>query len=117
MIKRLIRGIDVNDETLALDELREVGTKGGDFLRLRHTLTWFRNEHYMPGILVDRQPYESWQNQGSLSSKERARNHVKEILTTHEVQPLTKMQSQDLDSVMKKVMKHYKCPSLPHGPA
>ncbi len=116
MIKRFISGVDVNDETLALNELREVGTKGGDFLRLRHTLTWFRREHYLPGKLVDRQPYESWQNQGSLTSLERARNRVKEILTTHEVPPLTKAQSQDLDAIVRKFMKRHNSSSLPHSP-
>jgi trimethylamine--corrinoid protein Co-methyltransferase len=107
MIQRFIRGIDINDETLALSELREVGTTGGDFLRLHHTLAWFRREHYMPGKLVDRQPYESWQSQGSLTSLDRARNKVKELLTTHEVPHLTKAQSQDLDLIVKTFMKRH----------
>ncbi len=116
MIKRFLRGIDLSDETLALSEIREVGTKGGDFLRLRHTLAWFRKEHFMPGKLVDRQPYESWQTEGSPTSQERARNQVEEILSTHEVPPLTTTQKQDLDMVAKEFMKRYKSPSLPCGP-
>jgi hypothetical protein len=42
----------VTDDTLALDALRQVGHKGGGFLQLRHTLDWFRREHYLPGDLV-----------------------------------------------------------------
>ena len=116
MVKRFIRGITVNEDTLALSELRDVGTKGGDFLRLRHTLTWFRKEHFMPGKLVDRQPYESWLDQGALTSQERAREQVNEILSSHEVSPLTKSQRQDLDAVVKTFMKRHKASSLPEGP-
>jgi trimethylamine--corrinoid protein Co-methyltransferase len=116
MTKRFIKGVDINDETLALNELREVGTKGGDFLRLRHTLTWFRREHYLPGKLVDRQPFETWQEEGSLTSLDRARTRVKEILSTHEVPPLTKAQYHDLDAVVKVFLKRHKSPSLPFSP-
>ncbi|MFW9831194.1 MAG: trimethylamine methyltransferase family protein [Candidatus Thorarchaeota archaeon] len=114
--KRFIQGITVDEDTLALNELREVGTKGGDFLRLRHTLTWFRKEHYLPGDLVDRQPYESWLEQGGFTSLDRARNRVEKILETQEVVPLTKDQKQDLDSVVKSFMHRYHCTALPHGP-
>lgn len=116
MAKRFIDGITVNKDTLALSELRDVGTRGGDFLRLRHTLMWFRKEHFMPGKLVDRQPYESWLDQGALTSQERAREQVNEMLSTHEVSPLTKSQRQDLDAVVKSFMKRHKTSSLPEGP-
>ncbi|MFX1565191.1 MAG: trimethylamine methyltransferase family protein [Promethearchaeota archaeon] len=117
MTRRLIQGVEINEETLALNELREVGTKGGDFLRLRHTLTWFRREHFLPGILVDRQPFESWQEQGSLTSHERARGRVEEILGSHEIQHLTRTESQDLDRVVKSFMKRHNITALPHGPS
>jgi trimethylamine--corrinoid protein Co-methyltransferase len=116
MTKRLIGGITVTDESLALEELQDVGSKGGDFLRLRHTLTWFRKEHFMPGTLVDRQPYENWLNQNAPTSRDKAQNLVNEILTTHEVPPLTKEQQHDLDDAVKAFMKRHKISSLPQGP-
>ena len=114
MVQRFVRGLTISDETLALQELQEVGTKGGDFLRLRHTLNWFRKEHYLPGELVDRQPYESWQTQGAPTSETRARTHVETILSEHEIAPLSKSQQQDLDAVVKGFMKRHKCPTLPN---
>jgi trimethylamine:corrinoid methyltransferase-like protein len=108
-----VQGISVIDETLALQELREVGTKGGDFLRLRHTLTWFRKEHYMPGALVDRIPYEAWQEQGSMNSLSRARADVTSILESHQAPPLNTEQQQGLDEVVRNFMKRHKSPSLP----
>ncbi len=116
MVKRLIGGVTVTEETLALEELRKVGTQGGDFLRLRHTLNWFRKEHFMPGPLVDRQPYENWFNQNSPTSYKRAQKRVNEILATHDVSSLTKAQQQDLDGIVKAIMKRHKIPSLPQGP-
>ncbi len=117
MTQRFINGIDVNDQTLALTELNEVGTKGGDFLRLHHTLNWFRREHYLPGKLVDRQPYESWQQHGSLTSLDRARTCVQEILTSHQAPPLSKTQVQDLNAIVQTFTKRHQSPPLPHGPA
>lgn len=116
MTQRFIQGVSVTDDTLALQELREVGTRGGDFLRLRHTLTWFRKEHYFPGELVDRQPYESWLEQGALTSQNRARNRVTEILASYEDVPLTKAQEQDLKAVVRDFMKRHNCAQLPQGP-
>jgi trimethylamine--corrinoid protein Co-methyltransferase len=113
MVQRFIRGLSLSEDTLALQELRKVGTKGGDFLRLRHTLEWFRKEHYLPSELVDRQPYESWLAKGALTSEARARSRVETILSTHEVIPLSKSQQQDLDAVVKEFMKRHNCSTLP----
>ncbi len=116
IVKRFVEGINVTDETLAIKQLHEVGTKGGDFLRLRHTLSWFRKEHFMPGKLVDRQAYQSWLSQGAETSQDKARKQVQEILQTHEVPPLTRSQSQDLDNIVKAFIKRHKSKSLPAGP-
>jgi len=114
MVQRFILGLSITEETLALQELREVGSKGGDFLRLRHTLNWFRKEHYLPGELVDRQPYENWLSSGALTSGARARTSVETIISTHEAIPLSKSQQQDSDAVVKRFMKRYNCSNLPN---
>jgi trimethylamine--corrinoid protein Co-methyltransferase len=45
----ITRGMEVNDETLALDVIREVGPKGS-FLSHKHTAKWFRQEIFIPKL-------------------------------------------------------------------
>ncbi|MFX1474746.1 MAG: trimethylamine methyltransferase family protein [Promethearchaeota archaeon] len=108
MAKRMTEGILVTDETLASEALREVSMKGGDFLRLRHTLTWFRREHFLPGDLVDRQPYEAWKQQGAPDSQARARKQIASILESHQPVPLTSEQKQGLDEIVNDFTKRHK---------
>lgn len=49
-IKRAKRGITVNDDTLDIEIIREVGP-GGDFLRNKHTYAHYANEQFIPSIL------------------------------------------------------------------
>ncbi len=116
MVKRLLKGVGVNDDTLAIEALREVGMKGGDFLRLQHTLGWFKKEHYLPGELVDRQSFDAWKMQGSEDSHRRAQHRVTEILSSHDPKPLDQDQKQTLDEIARDFMKRHKSPSLPFGP-
>ena len=53
MLLRLKRGITVNEETLATKLIEKVGP-GGDYLKQKHTLKWFRKESYFPSKIVDR---------------------------------------------------------------
>jgi trimethylamine--corrinoid protein Co-methyltransferase len=78
MIKRILAGITVNPETLAVDVIREVGY-GGNFLDHDHTVNYFRKEMYFPA-LFKRQSYEEWQAQGSKSSHALAHEKVLSIL-------------------------------------
>ncbi|NLG49888.1 MAG: hypothetical protein GX552_07245 [Chloroflexi bacterium] len=78
MIKRILRGITVNDDTLALDVIQEVG-HGGHFLATDHTARLFREELFFPN-LFRRQPIEKWQERGSKSMAEVAHERVQAIL-------------------------------------
>lgn len=115
MARRLVEGVDVNDETLARDALRRVALEGGSFLTLRHTLTWLRQEHYLPGDLLDRQTYQAWKEQGASDSLRRARKRVKEILATHHPPPLSPAQQEALDEVARSFAQRHQA-KLPIGP-
>jgi trimethylamine--corrinoid protein Co-methyltransferase len=78
MAMRAARGIEINDDTLALDVMRKVGA-GGHFVSVRHTRKFMRKEQYMP-VLADRSTREEWNERGSPETKDRARKRVDEIL-------------------------------------
>ena len=86
MTKRLIQGVDVNQETLARDVIQQVGP-GGHFLLEDHTYNHFKKELWVPKLLT-RQPYETWQSQGAKDMEARVKEKVKEILDTHNVPSL-----------------------------
>ena len=78
MIKHVLRGVVVDDETLALDVIREAGF-GGSFLGADHTVRHFRKELYFP-FLFQRKTIDQWLDAGSKMSHEIAHDRVQEIL-------------------------------------
>jgi trimethylamine--corrinoid protein Co-methyltransferase len=80
MAMRAINGIEVNDETLAFDLIKNIGP-GGNFLSSSHTRRYLRSEHYMPEI-SDRANRSRWETAGSKDTYERAGEKVREILST-----------------------------------
>jgi trimethylamine---corrinoid protein Co-methyltransferase len=78
MIKRILQGIAVDDDTLAVDAIREAGY-GGSFLGMDHTVRHFRKELYFP-LLFKRQTIEQWTEAGSRMAHDVAHDKVEEIL-------------------------------------
>ncbi len=78
MVKRVVEGFAVNDDTLALDVIREAGY-GGNFLKFKHTARWFRDEMYFPS-LFRRQTSEEWVRAGSKPIEQVAHEKVMDIL-------------------------------------
>jgi len=77
-LKASMQGLEINDETLALDVIHEHALSG-DFLGTEHTLRHVR-EGWQPR-LVDRHNYEQWMAGGGNSMRERARLKIDEILS------------------------------------
>jgi trimethylamine--corrinoid protein Co-methyltransferase len=81
MALRLLRGIQVDEETLGFEAMREVGPSG-NYLSSMHTVNWMRQEYFRQ-MLADRQTRDAWEKSGALEGRERARRKAKEILQTH----------------------------------
>jgi trimethylamine--corrinoid protein Co-methyltransferase len=86
MIKHAVRGIPVNDETLAVDVIGEVGPFK-DFLSHDHTLTHMRATQSQPK-LIDRRTREDWEKSGGTDLSQRAAEQARRILETHRPEPL-----------------------------
>ncbi len=85
MVKQVVAGITVNDETLAVDDIHRVGSFG-DFLSLDATLRHMR-EQSQPK-LMDRRVREDWQAAGSESLYDRSLREARRILAEHHPEPL-----------------------------
>ena len=85
MVRRILGGIPVSPETLALDVIDRVGP-GGHFLEEEHTLRHFR-ENWYP-TLLNRTSFSAWEESGGASYGELANRRARDILERHRPQLL-----------------------------
>ncbi|HMB76579.1 MAG TPA: trimethylamine methyltransferase family protein, partial [Kiloniellaceae bacterium] len=82
-VQRQVRGIEVTDDTLAVEAIREVCTKGpGHFLGHSQTLELMQSEYIYPQV-GDRTSPKEWVEQGATDVVTRAHARVKDILSQH----------------------------------
>ena len=99
-IKRFMQGLEVSDETLALDLIHEVGHKDG-FLSTGHTLAHFRDDWYPR--LFDRDHWEGWSASGAKTLRERSRERIEEILAQHQPEPLQPDVQRRIDQIVDRI--------------
>jgi len=102
-IEHFISAIEVNDETLALDLIDEIGPDG-DFLSTEHTRNHYR-EHWYPD-LFDRDVYANWLEAGGKSLAERAAERIARILAEHVPDPLPDGIRQELKAIVRRAQIH-----------
>ncbi len=84
-LRRYFTKLEINEETLALDLIHEIGPDG-NFLESDHTYRHVR-EDWQPDLL-DRLDYQRWADEGSATLQQRANRKVKEIIANHRADPL-----------------------------
>ena len=99
LVKRFMRGIEISPETLALDVIGQVGP-GGHFLDHPHTYRHFR-QNWVPE-LFDRAARDDWESEGQLSLADKASAKVRNILETHQTEPLSAGIKEAIDAMIQK---------------
>ena len=94
MMAEFLTPIEVNEDTLAFEAMRDVG-HGGHFFGTQHTLDRYETAFYAP-ILSDWSNYESWEEAGAHTVTERANKLYQEILANFEPPPLEDARSDEL---------------------
>jgi trimethylamine--corrinoid protein Co-methyltransferase len=85
IVQKVAGGIEVNDETLALDVIKSVGPNG-TYLAEKHTRRHM-GEIWRPGVW-DRTHYDAWLREGKKGALENAEERARDILRTHAPDPL-----------------------------
>ena len=80
-VMRMVRGIEVTDETLAVNVIDEVCTGEGHFLGHPQTLSRMNQEYLYPHT-ADRRTRADWEEAGGLDMRERARRRARELLNS-----------------------------------
>lgn len=98
MARRVVRGIRVDGETLAVDPIAEA-VDTGDYLALDHTARHFRREFWFPR-LMDRSRYGEWDAAGKQTMGDRVRRRVRQIIENHRAPTLGREVMDGLDKVV-----------------
>ncbi len=99
MVRRIMRGVEVSDETLMLDLIDQVGP-GGQFMSERHTAKHCRAETWTP-TLMDREPWVNWETAGAQTMLDRIRAKLREILDTHQPPPLPDGATDKIEAILQ----------------
>jgi trimethylamine--corrinoid protein Co-methyltransferase len=98
MIKFAVNGIKIDDETLAVDVIKEIGPFK-DFLT--HPMTFEHLRRQSQPDLIDRSRRERWQKTGSKDLYEKANEKARWILVNHQPDPLPAGTIADIRAVVK----------------
>ena len=100
-VRRILRGIRVDSETIALDVIAEEGP-GGTFLASEHTLNHFAGELWFPR-LFDRERHPGWQAAGSRTLLDRLNQEANRILEEHTPEPLADEKRSKIDEILERL--------------
>ena len=81
-IQRSLRGIEVTDETLSFDVIKEAALGPGHFLGTQQTLKMMETEYLYPNV-ANRESYDQWHKSGAKTTREAAASIAREILENH----------------------------------
>ena len=81
-VQRTVRGIEVTDETLSFEVIKNVVNGEGHFLGSSQTIERMESDYFYPNV-GDRNSPGNWEDQGSTDVRQRARARTREILSTH----------------------------------
>jgi trimethylamine---corrinoid protein Co-methyltransferase len=86
MLQQFTGGLDLSEESLALEAVREVGP-GGHYLGCAHTQRNFKTAFYT-STLADNNSFEQWEAEGARDASRRAVERAKRTLAQYEAPPL-----------------------------
>ncbi len=85
-VYRILRGIEVNEETLGFDAIESAVYGEGHFLGSQHTMDAMQRDYFWPSSLTDREQPPVWAEQGAKDMWDRASEKASNILANHQPQ-------------------------------
>lgn len=99
LAKRLKKGIPVNEASLGLEAIKEVGHQG-HYLTHAHTMEHLRSTQWRPDLFA-RPGYETWDQKGRRTLLQRATQRLEEILRHHEAFPLEQGKLDQIQAIVE----------------
>jgi trimethylamine--corrinoid protein Co-methyltransferase len=115
MAKRLLVGLEVRDQPIAVDLMRKSAHKA-NFLSQPHTHKWFRKELYIPSEVIDRGSLDAWHKKGERSAEQRAHDRVETLLRSYQPTAISPEIRNELRAITLRAAQQYKMDKLPALP-
>lgn len=103
-VKRVVRGFEVNDDTIATEVIDNIGPTGS-FLAEEHTVKHFRDQLWLPGSAWTRAVWDEWEKEGRGSMPDRILKKVEHIASTHKVKPMDEALVREIDNIVESARK------------
>jgi trimethylamine--corrinoid protein Co-methyltransferase len=101
-VRRAVKGFEINEDSLAVDVIREVVEGEGNYLTQLHTVNYLRSGELYLDNLVEKRSYQEWLDAGSPEVAQKAHTKAEKLLAEHEVPPLDDSQIKELEKIIKK---------------
>jgi trimethylamine--corrinoid protein Co-methyltransferase len=99
-IRRVKKGFEINDDSLAVDIISSAMRSSHNYLGQKHTLRYLRGGEVLLTTLAERGSWENWEANDHVGMAERAQSQADHILQHHQVPPLSSDQEQELDEIL-----------------
>ena len=101
-IKRVIGGMQVNEETLSVELIKEIG-HSGNFLT--HPSTYEQFGNLIQPQLINRDNYEQWTEKGQRDIHDMAMEKARSIVENHRPTPISQQAQQEIDDIIRETEK------------
>lgn len=101
-IKHILKGIEVNEETLSVELIKEVGHAGN---YLTHMSTFHHCADAMSPKLMNRESYERWVSKGRLSLHDVALEKARSVVESHQPPPIGRQAQKEIDEIIRETEK------------
>ena len=106
-------GIEFSEATRAVEVIKEVVNKDGNFLKAKHTMEHFRKEFLLPSNIIDRGTRTVFEAAGYKSATARAHEQIEKILAEKEPRQVPEDKRRSLIEIVRVRAKKYGMDKLP----
>jgi trimethylamine:corrinoid methyltransferase-like protein len=99
MVGRVLEGIKLDDEHLAIDLIKQIGPPPGNYLKTKYTRTHWQEEYLLSDMVV-RENYQAWVAGGSQGILDRAAKIACHLMNTHQPNPLPPESDHELSKIL-----------------
>ena len=107
MIARLLEGVEVNDETLAIDVINRVGPIPGTYLIEEHTRKLWKKAQFIPKS-ADSLTYHEWREANKKDCIEYAKERMEKIIETYKPELLSNGEEEAIENILKEAREYYR---------
>ncbi|OQY03900.1 MAG: hypothetical protein B6I22_10580 [Desulfobacteraceae bacterium 4572_123] len=101
-IKYVVKGFEVNDETLSVGLIEEIAHTGN---HLSHSTTFHHCSDLMAPQLMSRENYDQWMAKGGIDVYERALGKARDVVENHQPPSIGRQAQKEIDEIIRETEK------------